>query len=116
MASFRAFLAGAFSSDPAEPLRVDAQALRQLDAALLAEVFRAKVVDAAVDAVTAGLGGAISAEHGIGRAKRAWLPRQRGAEQVALMRRIKAAWDPAGLLNPGALVDGAASGENGRLQ
>ncbi|MFN6993306.1 MAG: DUF1688 family protein, partial [Aquincola tertiaricarbonis] len=41
VASFRAFLAGRFSSDPAEPLRVDAQALRQLDAALLAEVFRA---------------------------------------------------------------------------
>ncbi|MCR5865887.1 URC4/urg3 family protein [Aquincola sp. J276] len=41
VASFRAFVAGRFSSDPAEPLRVDAQALRQLDAALLAEVFRA---------------------------------------------------------------------------
>ncbi|MBS4099841.1 FAD-binding oxidoreductase [Tsukamurella paurometabola] len=50
-------------------------------------------------------GGTISAEHGIGRAKRAWLERQRGGAQVALMRRIKAAWDPAGLLNPGVLVD-----------
>ncbi|CAM3363386.1 FAD-binding oxidoreductase [Tsukamurella hominis] len=50
-------------------------------------------------------GGTVSAEHGIGRAKRAWLGRQRGPEQVALMRRIKDAWDPAGLLNPGAVLD-----------
>lgn len=41
VASFRAFLAGRFSSDPAEPLRVDAQALMALDAGLLAGVFQA---------------------------------------------------------------------------
>ncbi|KXO96551.1 Uncharacterized FAD-linked oxidoreductase Rv2280 (plasmid) [Tsukamurella tyrosinosolvens] len=79
------------------------------------EELAARLEAAVLERVLAA-GGTISAEHGIGRAKRAWLPRQRGAEQVALMRRIKAAWDPAGLLNPGALVDGAASGENGRLQ
>ena len=79
------------------------------------EELAARLEAAVLERVLAA-GGTISAEHGIGRSKRAWLPRQRGAEQVALMRRIKAAWDPAGLLNPGALVDGYASGENGRLQ
>lgn len=51
-----------------------------------------------------GVGGAISAEHGIGRAKAAWLERARGAEAVATMRRIKQALDPLGLLNPGVLL------------
>ncbi len=50
------------------------------------------------------VGGAISAEHGIGRAKAAWLERARGAEAVATMLRIKQALDPHGLLNPGVLL------------
>ena len=41
VASFRAFLAGAFSSDPAEPLRVDAPSLQSIDATRLAAVFQA---------------------------------------------------------------------------
>lgn len=41
IASFRAFMAGAFSSDPGAPLRVDAAGLAALDAALLAELFQA---------------------------------------------------------------------------
>lgn len=40
VASFRAFLAGAFSSDPEDPLRVDARALQSLDATRLAAVFQ----------------------------------------------------------------------------
>jgi FAD/FMN-containing dehydrogenase len=48
--------------------------------------------------------GSISAEHGIGRLKEGWLVRQRGEAQVALMRQIKTAMDPAGLLNPGVLL------------
>ncbi len=68
------------------------------------EEFAARLEEAVLEQVLAH-GGTISAEHGIGRAKRAWLERQRGAEQVALMRRIKAAWDPAGLLNPGAVFE-----------
>jgi FAD/FMN-containing dehydrogenase len=49
-------------------------------------------------------GGSISAEHGIGSAKRHWLVAQRGAAAVDAMRSIKAALDPDGILNPGVLL------------
>jgi FAD/FMN-containing dehydrogenase len=61
-------------------------------------------VDDAVLELVLELGGSVSAEHGIGRAKVAWLERDRGAEAVAAMRALKAAWDPHGLLNPGVLL------------
>ncbi len=50
------------------------------------------------------LGGTISAEHGVGVAKAAWLERARGSAEVAAMRAIKAALDPQGILNPGVLL------------
>lgn len=50
------------------------------------------------------LGGSISAEHGIGVAKQAWLARDRSPAELAAMRAIKAALDPDGILNPGALL------------
>ncbi|HYN57100.1 MAG TPA: FAD-binding oxidoreductase [Motilibacterales bacterium] len=53
--------------------------------------------------VVAGLGGSISAEHGIGRQKADQLQLSRSTEQVGWMRAIKATVDPAGLLNPGVL-------------
>ena len=56
-------------------------------------------VDAVLDLVLE-LGGSVSAEHGIGTAKREWLVRQRGESAVAAMRAIKAALDPDGILNP----------------
>lgn len=49
------------------------------------------------------LGGTITGEHGVGSAKLPYLEQQLGATQVALLRRIKAAFDPAGILNPGKL-------------
>ncbi|MFE0514924.1 FAD-binding oxidoreductase [Streptomyces sp. NPDC058964] len=52
----------------------------------------------------ADTGGSISAEHGIGRAKAAYLPLTRSPADIALMRAVKAAWDPAGLFNPGAVL------------
>ncbi len=51
------------------------------------------------------LGGSISAEHGVGLTKREWLPLCRSDEELALMERLKAALDPAGILNPGKVVD-----------
>ena len=52
----------------------------------------------------ASLGGSISAEHGIGRLKRDELVRVKSPVEIDLMRRIKAALDPNGILNPGKLV------------
>jgi len=61
--------------------------------------------DDAVLELVLELGGSVSAEHGIGVAKVAWLVRDRGEETVAAMQAIKDAWDPAGILNPGVLFD-----------
>jgi len=61
-------------------------------------------VDLAVLELVAGLGGSISAEHGIGRAKTAWLGLSRSEAEVAAMRAIKTALDPQGILNPGVLL------------
>jgi glycolate oxidase len=47
-----------------------------------------------------GLGGAVSGEHGIGWTQRWHLARALGEESLALQRRLKAAFDPSGLLNP----------------
>ncbi|MGH8597370.1 MAG: FAD-binding oxidoreductase [Gammaproteobacteria bacterium] len=47
------------------------------------------------------IGGSISAEHGIGTEKLAYLPLSREPAELALMRRLKAALDPKGILNPG---------------
>jgi FAD/FMN-containing dehydrogenase len=54
------------------------------------------------DQVTAA-GGSISAEHGIGQSKREALARTAEPARLALQRRIKAALDPAGIMNPGKL-------------
>ncbi len=50
------------------------------------------------------LGGQISGEHGVGHAKRAYLQKSQGEETIALMRRIKQAFDPKGLLNPDKVI------------
>ena len=48
-------------------------------------------------------GGTVSGEHGIGIAKREYLARQVGPGGVAVMKRIKQAFDPEGILNPGKI-------------
>jgi len=50
------------------------------------------------------IGGSISAEHGIGTLKRAYLGHSRSAAEIDVMRRIKAALDPKGILNPGKVI------------
>jgi glycolate oxidase len=49
------------------------------------------------------LGGTITGEHGVGRAKKAALPAQLGPDVMALSQTIKNALDPLGILNPGAI-------------
>lgn len=71
---------------------------------VLDAVDEGEAVSDAVLKVVASYGGSISAEHGVGRAKRAWLYLSRSAEEIAMMRSIKDALDPDGLLNPGVLL------------
>jgi FAD/FMN-containing dehydrogenase len=57
-------------------------------------------------------GGTISAEHGVGTAKAHWLVEGRGPDEVAAMRRVKGALDPAGVLNRGVVLpDPLGAGE-----
>jgi FAD/FMN-containing dehydrogenase len=62
------------------------------------------VVDDRVMHFTAELGGSISSEHGIGTAKRAWLHLNRSDAELSTFRRLKAALDPADILNPSVLL------------
>ncbi|HSR25846.1 MAG TPA: FAD-binding oxidoreductase [Candidatus Eisenbacteria bacterium] len=63
-----------------------------------------ETVDEQVFRLVADLGGSIAAEHGVGLAKARWLPLTRTPAEIDAMRRIKRAFDPHGLLNPGVLL------------
>jgi FAD/FMN-containing dehydrogenase len=67
-------------------------------------VARWDEVNRAVHAVVLAHGGSISAEHGIGRLKRGLLAEVKDPTALAVMRSIKAALDPKGLLNPGKVL------------
>jgi glycolate oxidase len=69
------------------------------DAERVTEAARADLYRAAL-----ALGGTVTAEHGIGAARRDFLPQQVGEGTVEVMRRVKAALDPLGILNPGRVV------------
>jgi FAD/FMN-containing dehydrogenase len=71
---------------------------------ILGAVGEAELVTGTVLALVAGLGGSISSEHGVGRAKAPWLGLSRSPAEIDVMRAIKAAFDPSGLLNPGVLI------------
>jgi glycolate oxidase len=58
-----------------------------------------QVLQAAID-----LGGTITGEHGVGLAKREFLAREQSREVIELQRRLKRAFDPDDLLNPGKIL------------
>ncbi len=64
---------------------------------------RAWALDRKIVARALGLGGSCSGEHGVGLGKREFLEREHGAEALAVMRSVKAALDPRGILNPGKI-------------
>ena len=63
-----------------------------------------KLVERAVYEPLQAIGGSISGEHGIGIEKRPWLAISRSASEIALMRTLKRALDPKGILNPGRVL------------
>ncbi|MEE4117863.1 MAG: FAD-binding oxidoreductase [Paracoccaceae bacterium] len=67
-------------------------------------------IKAAVHGLVHEMGGSVSAEHGVGRLKVADLERYGDPAKLAAMRAIKAALDPAGIMNPGAVLRVAAGG------
>lgn len=58
----------------------------------------------AVEDIVADLGGSFSAEHGVGLSKRATMARRKDPVALDVMRAIKAALDPKGILNPGKVL------------
>jgi glycolate oxidase len=52
------------------------------------------------------LGGTITGEHGVGLAKKGFLPKFAGEAQMRVMRELRRALDPQGILNPGKMFDG----------
>ncbi len=65
-------------------------------------------VDEVVLRLAARCGGSISAEHGIGTAKRRWLELNRSTAEIEVFAAIKHAFDPRGVLNPGVLIPPAS--------
>jgi FAD/FMN-containing dehydrogenase len=68
-----------------------------------AELMRARQAERRLFERVVALEGSISGEHGIGFAKAPYLPIELSLETMALMKRVKAAFDPAGILNPGKI-------------
>jgi D-lactate dehydrogenase (cytochrome) len=70
-----------------------------------AELQRARLIYREFAEALVARGGCVSAEHGIGRLKKAFLPMQYGPATLEAMRAIKRLFDPAWRLNPGVLID-----------
>ena len=75
---------------------------RPAERSRMAEIYREcwkRTMDAVLE-----LGAGISHHHGIGRVRRDALPGELGESGIAVLRAVKRALDPRGLLNPGALL------------
>jgi FAD/FMN-containing dehydrogenase len=64
-------------------------------------------VEAAVYEPLRAIGGSVSAEHGVGLEKKPYLEISRQSAEIDLMRTLKRALDPKGILNPGKIFDAA---------
>jgi D-lactate dehydrogenase len=66
----------------------------------------ARFIEAVCDLVVRKYDGSLKAEHGTGRAMAPFVEREWGKKAYQLMKRVKALFDPLGILNPGVLLDG----------
>jgi glycolate oxidase len=64
-----------------------------------AEAVAAEILGYCIEA-----GGSLTGEHGVGADKACYMPRMFSADDLALMQRVRAAFDPAGLCNPGKVL------------
>ena len=71
------------------------------------QLARAKQAERVLFERVVALEGSISGEHGIGFAKAPYIGIELSPEEIALMRRVKAAFDPNGILNPGKIFPGS---------
>jgi glycolate oxidase len=69
-----------------------------------AAVARAELAFGEVMDLAISLGGTITGEHGVGTLKRGWLEEQIGSDVLSVMRDVKHALDPLGILNPGKAI------------
>jgi FAD/FMN-containing dehydrogenase len=84
-------------------LHYNVQAPEAMDAALFLQRHEEQVNHLVFDSVQA-FGGSISAEHGVGSLKLVHLEHHKSPVALSMMRAIKLALDPAGLLNPGRVI------------
>ena len=66
-------------------------------------IDQAWALDKRIVARALSLGGSCSGEHGVGLGKREFLEQEHGTETLSVMRQIKTALDPRGIMNPGKL-------------
>jgi glycolate oxidase len=74
-----------------------------LDKSVRQDVLKAETAISELFDYTLALGGTISGEHGVGTSKAPYLKREIGPVEIALMKKIKMAFDPKGVLNPGKI-------------
>ena len=75
-----------------------------VDAETAANADKVSGITRAIYDLVAEYDGSFSAEHGIGVTKKAYLERYREGTEIGMMRRLKTALDPAGILNPGKVI------------
>lgn len=79
------------------------------------EIARVRMAAREIFEAAVALGGTLSGEHGIGVLKKQFMELDLGADALALMRRIKEAVDPAGIMNPGKMFPDAGGADAFRL-
>ena len=75
-----------------------------LYSAAAGETERAEELSGAIAELCVELGGSLSGEHGIGTDKACSMPKMFGEEDLATMRRVRSAFDPEGICNPGKVL------------